>query len=157
MARSSASLYKKAASKARFALQAETQVQRDDQFEARPTSGTEPNEPKFQRNRTKSGLMWRYHVYRDRRRLAVPRWTETDLFNGELVGYAMSERMTKHLVMQALFCALASQRSAPGLIHHTDRGSQQYCAQAYRELVGQFGMKASMSRRGNCFDNAPME
>jgi putative transposase len=47
-----------------------------------------------------------------------------DLFSGELVGYAMSERMTKHLVMQALFRAVASQRPAPGLIHHTDRGSQ---------------------------------
>jgi transposase InsO family protein len=44
-----------------------------------------------------------------------------DLFSGELVGYAMSERMTKHLVMQALFCADASQRPAPGLIHHTGR------------------------------------
>jgi len=79
-----------------------------------------------------------------------------DLFSGELVGYAMSERMTKHLVMQALFRAVASQRPAPGLIHHTDRGSQ-YCAHAYQDLVGQFRMQASMSRRGNCFDNAPIE
>lgn len=46
-----------------------------------------------------------------------------DLFSGELVGYAMSERTTKHLVMQALFGAVASQRPAPGLIHHTDRGA----------------------------------
>jgi putative transposase len=68
-----------------------------------------------------------------------------DLFSGELVGYAMSERMTKHLVMQALFRAVASQRPAPGLIHHTDRGSQ-YCAHAYQDLVGQFRMQASMSR-----------
>ena len=58
--------------------------------------------------------------------------------------------------MQALFRAVASRRPAPGLIHHTDRGSQ-YCAKAYRELVGQFRMQASMSRRGNCFDNAPIE
>jgi putative transposase len=79
-----------------------------------------------------------------------------DLFSGELVGYAMSERMTKHLVMQALFRAVASQRPTPGLIHYTDRGSQ-YCAHAYQELVGQFRMQASMSRRGNCFDNAPIE
>jgi putative transposase len=47
-----------------------------------------------------------------------------DMFSGELVGYAMSERMTKHLVMQALFRAVASHRPPVGLIHHTDRGSQ---------------------------------
>ena len=43
-----------------------------------------------------------------------------------------------------------------GLIHHTDRGAQ-YCAHAYQELVGQFHMQTSISRRGNCFDNAPIE
>ncbi len=79
-----------------------------------------------------------------------------DLFSGELVGYAMSERMTRHLVMQALFRATATHRPPPGLIHHTDRGSQ-YCALEYQALVRQFGMHASMSRRGNCFDNAPIE
>ena len=52
--------------------------------------------------------------------------------------------MTKHLVMQALFRAAASQRPAPGLIRHTDRVSQ-YCAYAYQDLVGQFRMQASMS------------
>jgi putative transposase len=79
-----------------------------------------------------------------------------DLFNGELVGYAMSERMTKDLVMQALFRAVAAKRPAKGLIHHSDRGSQ-YCALAYQKLLRQFGMQASMSRKGNCWDNAPME
>jgi putative transposase len=79
-----------------------------------------------------------------------------DLFNGELVGYAMSERMTKTLVMHALFRAVAIKRPAPGLIHHSDRGSQ-YCAHAYQKLLKQFGMTASMSRKGNCWDNAPME
>ena len=79
-----------------------------------------------------------------------------DLFNGELVGYAMNERMTKTLVMQALFRAVAIKRPAPGLIHHSDRGSQ-YCAHAYQKLIKQFGMSASMSRKGNCWDNAPME
>lgn len=79
-----------------------------------------------------------------------------DLFNGELVGYAMSERMTKNLVMQALFRATSTKRPAKGLIHHSDRGSQ-YCAHEYRKLLEQFGMAASMSRRGDCWDNAPME
>ena len=79
-----------------------------------------------------------------------------DLFNGALVGYAMSERMTKELVMQALFRAVAAKRPAKGLIHHSDRGSQ-YCAHAYQNLLQQFGMQASMSGKGDCWDNAPME
>lgn len=79
-----------------------------------------------------------------------------DLFNGELVGYAMSERMTKNLVMQALFRAVSAKRPAKGLILHSDRGSQ-YCAHDYQKLLGQFGMIASMSRKGDCWDNSPME
>jgi putative transposase len=79
-----------------------------------------------------------------------------DLFNGELVGYAMNARMTQNLVMQALFRAVAAQRPGKGLIHHSDRGSQ-YCAHAYQKLLRQFGMQASMSRKGDCWDNAPME
>lgn len=79
-----------------------------------------------------------------------------DLFNGELVGYAMSDRMTKNLVMQALFRATSIKRPAKGLIHHSDRGSQ-YCSHDYQNLLNQFGMRVSMSRKGNCWDNAPME
>jgi len=79
-----------------------------------------------------------------------------DLFSGELVGYAMSERMTKNLVMQALFRGVSARRPAKGLILHSDRGSQ-YCAQDYQKLLRQFGMTASMSRKGDCWDNAPME
>lgn len=79
-----------------------------------------------------------------------------DLFNGELVGYAMNERMSQNLVMQAFFRAVAAKRPDKGLIHHSDRGSQ-YCAHAYQKLLRQFGMTASMSRKGNCWDNAPME
>ena len=79
-----------------------------------------------------------------------------DLFNGEIVGYAMSERITKSLVSQSLFRAVAAKRPGKGLIHHSDRGSQ-YCARKYRKLLNQFGMAASMSRKGNCYDNAPME
>jgi len=79
-----------------------------------------------------------------------------DLFHGEIVGYAMGERITKNLVSQSLFRAIAAKRPGKGLIHHSDRGSQ-YCAEDYRRLLGQFGMTASMSRKGNCYDNAPME
>ena len=79
-----------------------------------------------------------------------------DIFNGEIVGYAMGERITKNLVSESLFRAAAARRPAKGLIHHSDRGSQ-YCALQYRKVLEQFGMKASMSRKGNCYDNAPME
>lgn len=79
-----------------------------------------------------------------------------DLFNGELVGYALGSRMTQDLVTQALFRAVAAKQPGRGLIHHSDRGSQ-YCARAYQKLLRQFGMQVSMSRKGNCWDNAPME
>ena len=79
-----------------------------------------------------------------------------DLFTKEIVGYAMAERMTKNLVNQSLFRAVASKRPQAGLIAHSDRGSQ-YCSHEHRRLIAQFGMQASMSGRGNCYDNAPME
>jgi putative transposase len=79
-----------------------------------------------------------------------------DLFTGEVVGYAMGPRMTKNLIMQSLLKAVAAKRPGPDLVHHSDRGSQ-YCSHEYRKMLDQFGMTASMSRRGNCYDNAPME
>jgi putative transposase len=79
-----------------------------------------------------------------------------DVFTCELVGYAMDQRMTQDLTGQALFRAVQQKRPPAGLIHHSDWGSQ-YCAQDYRALLDQFGMEASMSRKGNCYDNAPME
>jgi len=79
-----------------------------------------------------------------------------DLFSGEVVGYAMAERMTKNLVSQSLFRAVASKRPPKGLIVHSDRGSQ-YCSREHRRLLAQFGMVTSMSGKGNCYDNAPME
>jgi len=79
-----------------------------------------------------------------------------DLFNGEIVGYALGSRITKDLVERSLFRAVAAKHPPHGLIHHSDRGSQ-YCSPAYQKLLAQFGMKASMSRKGNCDDNAPME
>jgi putative transposase len=79
-----------------------------------------------------------------------------DLFNGEIVGYAMGERMTRNLVRQSLSRALRAKRPARGLMHHSDRGSQ-YCSQEYRDLLEHSGLLSSMSGKGNCFDNAPME
>jgi putative transposase len=79
-----------------------------------------------------------------------------DLFTGNIVGYAMGARMTRNLVSQSLFKAVAARRPAKGLIHHSDRGSQ-YCACEYRDILDRFGLKVSMSGKGNCYDNAPME
>ena len=79
-----------------------------------------------------------------------------DLFNKKIVGWAMCDHMRTSLVSQALWMAFKQERPRSGLVHHSDRGSQ-YASSEYRALLEQFGMKASMSRRGNCYDNAPME
>ena len=63
--------------------------------------------------------------------------------------------MTTDLVVRALEQA-AAHRPAAGLIHHSDRGSQ-YCSHEYQALLGSYGMKTSMSRKGDCYDNAPVE
>ena len=78
------------------------------------------------------------------------------LFTGEIVGYAMGERLSRNLVSQSLFRAVVAKRPTRGLIHHSDRGSQ-YCSHEYTRILEQCGLQASMSGRGNCFDNAPME
>jgi putative transposase len=79
-----------------------------------------------------------------------------DLFNGEIVGYALGSRITKDLVVRSLYKAVATKRPSAGLIHHSDRGSQ-YCSRDYIKLLERFNIRASMSRKGNCWDNAPME
>jgi putative transposase len=79
-----------------------------------------------------------------------------DLCTKEIVGYALNERMTHDLVGRALFRAVAARKPAKGLIHHSDRGSQ-YCSKNYQKIIKQFGIVPSMSRKGNCYDNAPME
>jgi len=79
-----------------------------------------------------------------------------DLFTGKIVGYAMGIRMTKDLIRQSLLMAVMAKHPEAGLIHHSDRGSQ-YCALGYRELLNQYEMTASMSEKGNCYSNAPME
>ncbi len=79
-----------------------------------------------------------------------------DLFNGEIVGYALGSRITKELTITSLLMAVKRKRPLPGLINHSDRGSQ-YCSSEYREHLDMFNMKASMSRKGNCYYNAPME
>jgi putative transposase len=79
-----------------------------------------------------------------------------DLFAGEIVGRSFGERITTDLVVRALEQAVAAHHPSEGLIHHSDRGSQ-YCSHEYQALLRGHGMKVSMSRRGNCYDNAPVE
>jgi hypothetical protein len=79
-----------------------------------------------------------------------------DLFAGEIVGRSFGQRMTTELVVRAFGQAVSARRPAPGLIHHSDRGSQ-YCSHEYQELLASYGMRVSMSRKGNCYDNAPIE
>ena len=79
-----------------------------------------------------------------------------DLFAGEIVGRSFGSRMTTDLVVRALQQAVAVRRPAVGLIHHSDRGSQ-YCSHEYQKLLASYGIRVSMSRRGNCYDNAPVE
>ncbi len=79
-----------------------------------------------------------------------------DLFSRKIVGWAMAPNMQAELVCAALRMAVAQRRPPTGLIVHTDRGSQ-YASEAYRTLLQQHGLRASMSRKGNCWDNAVME
>ena len=79
-----------------------------------------------------------------------------DLYTCEIVGWSMDSRMTQALVIDALTAAYWKKKPAPGLMHHSDRGSQ-YCSAAYRALQASYGIQTSMSRKGNCWDNAPME
>lgn len=86
-----------------------------------------------------------------------------DLYSRRIVGWAMSDRLERQLVINALQMALLARRPPPGLLHHSDRGSQ-YASQEYQALLTKHQLRCStqytrscMSRAGNCYDNAPME
>lgn len=79
-----------------------------------------------------------------------------DLFSRKVVGWAIGSRMTKKLVTDALRMAWFRRRPAPGLIVHSDRGSQ-YCSKMFQDALKAYGMKSSMSRKADCWDNAPTE
>jgi putative transposase len=79
-----------------------------------------------------------------------------DLYLRMVVGWSMSGNCNEELVERALDQALARRRPDPGLLHHRDRGSQ-YTSRAYQVRLEQAGIFVSMSRKGNCWDNAAME
>jgi transposase InsO family protein len=82
--------------------------------------------------------------------------TVLDLFGRKIVGWSMSHRIDRHLVMDALTMAVKNRRPPPNLIHHSDRGSQ-YASDDFQKLLDEYGMICSMSRKGNCWDNAVAE
>jgi len=79
-----------------------------------------------------------------------------DLYSRQIVGWATNERMKKQLVLDALAMAYWQRKPSKGLLHHSDRGSQ-YASHEYQRQLQFYGMTASMSRKGNCWDNAPTE
>ncbi len=79
-----------------------------------------------------------------------------DIWSRKIVGCAMSERQTKALVINALYRALGQRQVTEGIIHHSDRGSQ-YASDDYREILDNNEFKQSMSKKGDCYDNAIVE
>ena len=82
--------------------------------------------------------------------------TVMDLFSRRIVGWSINDNMTESLIEAALTMAFERRDTKPGLIVHSDRGVQ-YRSQGYIDKLGQQGCRISMSRKGNCWDNAPME
>lgn len=79
-----------------------------------------------------------------------------DLFSRAVVGWSMSEGMTRSLVIDAFILAAKRRNPPPGLIHHSDRGSQ-YVSVDFQRLLAKYGAICSMSRKANCWDNAVAE
>jgi putative transposase len=79
-----------------------------------------------------------------------------DLFSRRVVGWSMSEGLERKLTLDALKMALAERQPPRGLLHHSDRGSQ-YASQEYQQLLADRAILGSMSRSGNCWDNAVAE
>ena len=79
-----------------------------------------------------------------------------DLFNREIVGWSIKPRMTADILVDAPAMAWFRRKPGPGLIHHSDRGSQ-YAGHAFQARLKEYDMVCSMSRKGNCWDNAPSE
>lgn len=79
-----------------------------------------------------------------------------DLHSRRVIGWAVSNRLKKDLAVRALEMAIALRKPPRGCIHHSDRGSQ-YCAHDYQKILRTHGLQASMSGKGNCYDNAVVE
>lgn len=79
-----------------------------------------------------------------------------DMYSRKIIGWSMDKRMTRDLVINAFLMAYWSRKPKPGLIHHSDKGSQ-YASYDFQKILADFGVRTSMSGKGNCFDNAVTE
>jgi len=77
-----------------------------------------------------------------------------DLFNREVVGWSLKPRMTADIATDALTMAWFRRKPTPGVMHHSDRGSQ-YASHAFQDQLTEYGMICSMSRKGNCWESLP--
>lgn len=82
--------------------------------------------------------------------------TVLDLYSRKIVGWSMNDRLTSELAQQALQHAIDGRLPKPGLIVHSDRGKEYYASE-YQQLLTRYGLICSMSKRGDCYDNAVME
>jgi len=82
--------------------------------------------------------------------------TVMDLYSRRIVGWAMGDTLERWLPLAALQMALETRQPSPGLLHHSDRGSQ-YASEDYQAVLTKYQIQGSMSRAGNCYDNAPIE
>ncbi len=95
-------------------------------------------------------------IYRREVALSLYLAVVIDLFNREVVGWSLGERIDRHLVIGATRMAVWKQKPGEGLIFHSDRGSQ-YCSNDFKEYIAGHKILGSMSRKGNCWDNAVAE
>jgi transposase InsO family protein len=79
-----------------------------------------------------------------------------DLYSRRIIGWAMDRRVGRHLVIDALTMALSYRQPQGALLHHSDRGPQ-YTSDDFRDVLAKLGIECSMSARGHCYDNAPLE
>jgi transposase InsO family protein len=79
-----------------------------------------------------------------------------DLYSRQIIGWSMQLTLQRQLVLDALKMALQRRQPGQSLLHHSDRGSQ-YASHDYQSLLARYGIEPSMSRRGNCYDNSPVE
>jgi transposase InsO family protein len=79
-----------------------------------------------------------------------------DLFSCRVIGWALNQRLQRKLALEAMHVALAQRQPAQGPLRHSDRGSQ-YASTEYQQLLAKYGIRSSMSRKGNCWDNAVAE
>jgi len=140
---------------ARWQPDAQAALQGNDGLETFVAGSGQSAEARLHFGCAEQGVDSGHDLYLDGRSLAHQA-VVIDLFNREIVGWSLKPRMTTDIVMDALTMAWFRRKPEPGLMHHSDRGSQ-YASHAFQAQLKEYGMVCSMSRKGNCWDNAPTE